>query len=124
MHPASEQDREAAYALLADLKQAYPTLEQIWADAGYAGELVDWCANELGIRLEIVRRKDGDQGFVVQARRWVVERTFGWLGRCRRLSKDYEQYEESSEAWIYLALIRLLVRRLCPTPGRKAYAAI
>jgi putative transposase len=76
-------------------------LELIWADAGYSGQLVDWVNSTYGWILEIVKRSDDVKGFQVLPRRWVVERTFGWLGRYRRLSKDYEGLTESSQALIY-----------------------
>lgn len=118
---ADVQDREAADALLADLKREQPTLLLVWADQGYAGELVAWAKEALGVTLEIVQRAAG--GFVLQAKRWIVERTIAWIGRNRRMAKDFEEKEETTEAWMYLAMIRLMLRRLCPTPGRKAYAA-
>jgi putative transposase len=93
----------------------YPTLQKTWADSAYEGprvEGVEAVAKECGIEVEVVKRSDQDKGFVVQARRWVVERTFGWLNRERRLSKDYERKEESSEAFIHLGMSRLMLRRL------------
>jgi transposase len=114
-------DREAADALLADLKREQPTLLHVWADGSYAGDLVAWATEALGVTLEIVKRL-GD-GFVVLPKRWIVERTIAWLCRNRRLAKDFEEHEETTEAWMYLAMIRLMLRRLCPPPGRKAYAA-
>lgn len=122
MTAADVQDREAADALRVDLKREQPTLLLVWADQGYAGELVAWAKEALGATLEIVQRAAGE--FVVQAKRWIVERTIAWIGRNRRLAKDYEEREETSEAWLYLAMIRLMLRRLCPIPGRNAYAAI
>jgi putative transposase len=119
---AEVQDRDAADALLADLKREQPTLLLVWADQGYAGELVDWAKEALGVTLEIVKRT-GD-GFVVQAKRWIVERTIAWIGRNRRMARDFEEHAETTEAWMYVAMIRLMLRRLCPTPGREAYAAI
>jgi putative transposase len=90
-----------------------PRLEQIWADAAYQGALVDWVKDQCGWRLEIVTRaEEARHRFEVQPRRWVVERTFGWLGRNRRLSKDYEEYAETTESWIYAAMIRLMLTRL------------
>jgi len=89
-------------------------LTLIWADGGYAGKLIEWVKNACGWILEIVQRGDDVQGFAVLPRRWVVERTFGWLGRCRRLSKDYEELTESSEAMIHLAMIHLMLKRLAP----------
>lgn len=75
MHPADEQDRDAVGPLLVNLKRAFPTLRHIWADAGDAGESVDWVKDELGLELEIVRRAEGTTGIVVLPRRWVAERT-------------------------------------------------
>lgn len=117
---ADVQDREAADALLADLLHEQPSLLLVWADQGYAGELVDWAQEVLGVTLEIVKRTG--EGFVVQAKRWIVERTIAWICRNRRMAKDYEEREETTEAWMYLAMIRLMLRRLCPPLGRKAYA--
>jgi putative transposase len=87
-------------------------LKLIWADAGYSGQLVDWVNSVCGWILEIVRRSDDVKGFHVLPRRWVVERTFGWLGRYRRLSKDYEGLTESGQALIYAAMIHIMIRRL------------
>jgi putative transposase len=84
----------------------------VWADGGYAGQLLGWVTRVLRLTLEIVSKPAGQRGFVALPRRWVVERTFAWLGRYRRLSKDYEQNTASSEAWIYLAMIHLMSRRL------------
>lgn len=87
----------------------------IWADGGYAGKLIQWVSSLRGsnhLRSEIVKRSDGIKGFYVLPRRWVVERTFGWLGRHRRLSKDYEYLMETSENMIRIAMIKLMVRRL------------
>ena len=90
-------------------------MELIWADAGYSGQLVDWVKEVRSWILVIVKRSDDIKGFQVLPRRWVVERTFGWLGRYRRLSKDYEGLTESSQTSIYVAMIHIMVRRL----GRK-----
>ena len=115
VHPADIQDRDGAKLVLAKLRDRLPRLRLIWADAGYAGRLVTWVQVQTGWRLAIVRRPRGRQRFEVLPRRWVVERTFGWLGRSRRLSKDYEALPASAEAWIYLAMIQLMLRRLQPT---------
>ncbi|WNG60631.1 transposase [Archangium gephyra] len=101
MSTADVQDRDAAQAVLPLAAHEYPSLQKTWADGAYQGQL-----------LEVVKRSDKDRGFVVQARRWIVGRTFGWLNRERRLSKDYERKEESSEAFIYLGMSRLMLRRL------------
>ena len=111
VEPAGKQDRTLAYALLAGLKGIWPKVECVFADAGFeSGPLSNWLEGHSGWRLEVVRRSG--PGFAVQPKRWVVERTFAWLGRSRRLSKDYEQKVQSGEAWILVAMIRLVLRRL------------
>lgn len=111
--PANVQDREGARRLLAGLKLFVPRLELIWADGAYGGkELADWCENQGKWRLEIVQRSGGAAGFSVLPRRWVVERTFAWLGKQRRLGKDYERKVQTSESLIQVAMIRLMLRRL------------
>lgn len=112
VHPADIQDRDGAKLLLAYLEGWLPRLHLIWADGGYAGKLIEWVDQTYGWMLAILKRTDHEPGFAVVPRRWVVERTFGWLGRSRRLSKDYEERVEISEAFIYLAMIHLMLRRL------------
>ena len=112
VHSANIQDRDGAKLVLEKVKDSFPRLKLIWADAGYSGQLVDWVNSVCGWILEIVRRSDDVKGFQILPRRWVVERTFGWLGRYRRLSKDYEGLTESSQAYIYAAMIHILIRRL------------
>lgn len=116
VHAANIQDRDGAELVLTKVKGRFPRLQLIWADGGYAGKLVDWVKTVCHWVLDIVRRPKGMKGFQVLPRRWVVERTFGWLGRYRRLSKDYEELPETSEAMIYAAMIRLMVRRLARQP--------
>ena len=108
MHAANIQDRDGAKELLSRLAGRFPRLRLIWADGGYAGKLVEWTRHVCHWTLEIVRRNDDVTGFRVLPRRWVVERTFAWLGRYRRLSKDYEQLPESSESMILIAMINLM----------------
>jgi len=115
VHPANVQDRAGARLLLALLATRFGWLRCIWADGGYAGPLVSWVralCPQRGTRLEIVKHGTKLTHFKLLPRRWVVERTFAWLGRSRRLSKDYEHSVESSESFIYLAMIRLMLRRL------------
>lgn len=122
VHAACIQDRDGAKLLLEKARHLFPRLALLWADGGYAGKLVEWVQATCGWMLQIVKRSDSLKGFVLLPRRWVVERTFGWLGRHRRLSKDYERLSESSEAMIYWAMIRMMVRRVCKSPGK--YRAI
>ncbi len=115
VHAANIQDRDGAKLVLAKLVGRFPRLKLIWADGGYAGQLVEWARTFGGWFLEIVKRPPDSHSFEVLPRRWVVERTFGWLGRCRRLSKDYEALPQTSEAWVQIAMIHLMLRRLKPT---------
>ena len=116
VHSASIQDRDGAKLVLSVLLQRFGWLRCIFADSGYAGELVTWCKRLLprrGLRLEIVKRSDADQHrFVILRKRWIVERTFGWLSKSRRLSKDYEYRTDNSEAMILIAATRLMLARL------------
>ncbi len=114
VHAANIQDRDGAKLVLQKLLGRFPRLRLIWADGGYRGKLIEWTASLGGWVLEIVKRNDDVKGFKVLPNRWVVERTFGWLGRYRRLSKDYEELVETSESMIYLAMTNLMIRRLCP----------
>jgi putative transposase len=117
---ASVQDRDGAklvlQALFDRIKQSKFShgcrLKLIWADGGYRGELISWVKHTLGWTLEIVEKLGGQVGFQVLPKRWIVERTLAWLNRQRRLSKDYERLPETGEAFIYVAMIRLMLRRL------------
>jgi putative transposase len=112
VHSAAIQDRDGAKLVLAKLQGRFPRLKLIWADGAY-GAVVGWSKAVCGWVLEPVRKPEGLRTFQVLPRRWVVERTFGWLGRSRRLSKDYERETGSSEAMIHLAMIHLMLKRLC-----------
>jgi putative transposase len=112
VHPANIQDPAGARLVLERVKNRLPRLQLIWADGGYTGTLIDWVKTVCGWKLEIVRRPKGVSGFQVLHRRWVVERTFAWLCKFRRLSKDYEALPETSEAWAYVAMVHVLARRL------------
>jgi len=118
VHTANIQDRDGARILLeglAEQEELIKRLKLIWADGGYRGALVAWVEKVLGWKLEIVEKPEGQVGFQILPRRWVVERTFGWLVRQRRLARDYERLPETSEAFIYIAMIRLMVRQLACT---------
>lgn len=101
--------------VLKSLETRFGWLKLVWADGGYAGQLVGWLANlarHRRVKLEIVKRSDNVAGFKVLPKRWIVERTFGWLSQSRRLNRDYETLIESAEAIIHIAMIRLMIRRL------------
>jgi transposase len=109
---ASVQDRDGAFRLLALLRERFSTISLVWADGGYAGRLVSWARQVLALTLTIVKRSDDTTGFVVLPRRWVVERTFGWLLRYRRLVRDYERRPEHHEAMVLWATVTIMTRQL------------
>jgi putative transposase len=109
---ASVQDRDGAKLLLQRINGACKKLRLIWVDGGYRGQILDWVIQHYRFRLQVVLRPEQRKGFVLLPHRWVVERTFAWLNHHRRLSKDYEVLTSSSEAMIYIAMIRLMLRRL------------
>lgn len=111
---ASLQDRDGATDICEEIDQRFPSIKKIWADSAYRGELVEYIRNWYRFALDIVTRSPNQQGFQVQPKRWIVERTFSWLTAYRRLSKDYEQTIPSSEGMIKLAYIRVFLRRLKP----------
>ena len=112
--PADIQDYDGGWMVLESLAGRCVRLEKIWADGRYAGALVEIAAEWYHRVLEIVKPSPEAKGFVVQAHRWLVERTLAWFGNCRRLSKDYEELLPSSEALIHLCMIHLMLRRLQP----------
>ena len=112
VHAADIQDRDGAKLVLATLRGRFPRLAMIWADSGYRGKLVDWAVDTGRWVIAIVAKPHGTTSFTVLPRRWVVERTFAWWGRSRRLSKDYEGLPETSEALIRIAMIHLMLKRL------------
>ena len=113
VHSAGIQDRDGAALVLDKIRNRFPWLELVWADGGYnAHQVKDAVAAVPTLRMEIVKRTDDMSGFVVLPRRWVVERTFSWFGRNRRLAKDWENLAETLRAFVSLASIQLAVRRL------------
>src|SRR3954447_3812105 len=133
VHPANIQDRDGAKLVLAKARGLFPRLRLVWADGGYAGKLIEWTLRACGWVLTIVKRSDKAQGWVLTIvkrsdkaqgwvllpRRWVVERTFGWLSQCRALTRDYEFHPQTSEALIQVAMIHLMLRRLAKGGARK-----
>jgi transposase len=115
VHAANLQDRDGGNLLLAALFGLFPFLRKLYADAGYQGPKFQKAVKRAlrRVKLEIVRRSDAAKGFVVLPKRWIVERTIGWLNRCRRLAKDWENLNRKALAFVRLASIRLMVRRLC-----------
>ncbi|MGH3566223.1 MAG: IS5 family transposase [Pseudonocardia sp.] len=119
---AGVQDRDGGARVLGRARMAMPSLALVWADGGYAGEkLVVWVRRRLRIMLEIVRKPEGQRGFSVLPRRWVVERTLSWITAHRRLARDHERTPEHSEAWVKWVMIGLMSRRLAPSPGRRPW---
>jgi len=113
VHAADIQDRDGAPELVKAIRHRFPWLRHIFADGAYAGDKFRDALQDLGDwTVEVIKRSDTANGFEVLPRRWVVERTFGWFGRCRRLAKDWERSIESSTAWVNIASIRIMVRRL------------
>ena len=113
VHEANIQDRDGAVGVLASIRGLYPWLRHIFADGAYAGDKLRDGLSKIGTWvIEVIKRSDNAVGFEVLPRRWVVERTFAWLGRCRRLAKDFEATITSAVAWFYIAHIRMLTRRL------------
>jgi putative transposase len=111
--PADMQDRDAAKPLLEKVRGRLPRLRVVWADGAYAG-IADWVQRRCHWLLTTILKPVNLHRFVVLPKRWIVERTFAWLGRYRRLSKDYETNPRSSEAWIYIAMIHRMSRYILP----------
>jgi len=117
VHPADIQDRDGGGLLLHTLFGRFPFMTKLFADGGYQGPVFATAATRAlpGLSVEIVKRSDTARGFEVLPKRWVVERSFGWYGRCRRLAKDFENPNRTALAFLRLASMRLMLRRLCQT---------
>lgn len=109
---ASVQDRDGARLVLPHLPGGCKKLRKIWVDGGYSGRLVEWVEERFKFCLAVVLRPKQTKKFVLLPRRWVVERTFGWLNHSRRLSKSYERLTRTDETWIYIAMTRIMLNRL------------
>ena len=112
MHPANLSESAGAKLVLRKARRAGRTLGKVWVDGGYQAGVLAWARREVGYALEVVARPPGTAGFAALPRRWVVERSFAWVGRYRRLSKDYEATTATSEAMIWAAFGGTLLRRL------------
>jgi transposase len=116
--PADIQDRDGAFELLRWARRLFPFIERIFADGGYRGEKMALVVAHTGAwKLEIVKRSDTAKGFEVVPKRWIVERTFAWISRCRRLARDFERYAHTTVAFVRLAMIRIMLRRLAANPS-------
>jgi len=117
IHAADIQDRDGGVLLMATLFGLYPVLLKLYADGGYAGPQFQAGLAQVTrqVEVEIVKRSDTARGFAVLPRRWIVERTIAWLNRCRRLAKDWECLNRRALAFVHLASIRLMMRKLCQT---------
>ena len=116
VHAADIQDRDGAVGVIASLRRLYPWLRHLFADGGYAGDKLTAALQPLGTwTIEIVKRSDAAKGFVLLPRRWVVERTFAWLNRNRRLAKDFEAHITTAATWVMIASVKLIMRRLART---------
>lgn len=114
--PADVSDGAGAMRLLFGLAVVFTRLRLLYADQGYKEGFVAWVGEQLGWAVEIIKGMAGQRGFVVQPKRWIVERSIDWFTRPRRLSKDYEYWEQNSASYLYIASIHLMVRRLAPAP--------
>ncbi len=117
VHPASVQDRDGAEELLREARRSFPFIERLIGDAGYQGPKMAAAVARTGAwTLEIIRRCDRHR-FIVLPKRWIVERTLAWISRCRRLARDYERHARKAAAFVRLAMIRLMLRRLAASPS-------
>jgi transposase len=117
VHPASVQDRDGAEPLLRQARRLFPFVERIMGDAGYQGPKMAAAAARTGLwKVEIVRRCDRHR-FVVLPKRWIVERTLGWISHHRRLARDFERHSRIAAAFVRMAMIRIMLRRLAPRPS-------
>ena len=117
---ASVQDRDGAIPVLSEVSREYPTLERVWVDGAYNGAVIDRVRHQVNYEIEVVRRNDDVSGFVVLPRRWIGERTFGWLNRFRLLAKEYERSVEASRVNVFWAMSTIMLRRLTtPASSRR-----
>ena len=115
VHPAHVQDRDGGILLLSALAERFPMLQKLFADGAYQGPVFRQALAKVRpqLKVEIIKRSDPAPGFIVLPKRWIVERTLAWLNRCRRLAKDFENRIRTATAFVLLASIRLMLRKLC-----------
>ena len=115
VHAADIQDRDGGTLVMATLFGRFPFLLKLYADGGYQGPVFQHALKKVlsKVNVEIVKRSDTAKKFVVLPKRWIVERTFAWLGRCRRLARDWENFNQKARAFLHLSSIRLMLRKLC-----------
>lgn len=119
VHSAGWSDLAGGTWLLLEALRRFPTLLKVWADSAYQGDLVTLIEEVFSVDLEIVKKEEGQKGFVVQAKRWIVERSLAWYSRYRRLSKDYERLCATSESLVYISSIQTILNRLRPNPANE-----
>ncbi len=116
---ASVQDRDGAVPVMLEASREYPTLQRMWVDGAYKGAVIDQAREAVDYEIEVVKRNDDVRGFAVVPKRWLGERTYGWLNRFRLLSKEYERTTESSRAGVLHAMSTLMLRRLTTSPASR-----
>ncbi len=116
---ASVQDRDGAVPVMLEASREYPTLQRMWVDGAYKGAVIDQARKAVDYEIEVVKRNDDVRGFAVVPKRWIGERTYGWLNRFRLLSKEYERTTESSRAGVLHAMSTLMLRRLTTSPASR-----
>ena len=117
--PASTQDRDGAVPVLVEAHEQYPSLKLVWADTAYRGAVIDKVQEDTGVTIEVVKRNEDQKGFVLLRRRWIVERTNGWFGKFRLLSKEYERTLVSSRADVLHGMTMIMLRRLTTPRGSR-----
>ena len=112
VHSAGIQDTNGAYLVINKMAGLFSRLVLIWVDSGYKNKLISWTTEQFNLVMEVIKRNDLEGKFTVLPKRWIVERTISWINNSRRTSKDYEHNTETSEAIVYLSMIRLMLKRL------------
>lgn len=112
VHSAGIQDTNGAYLVINKMAGLFARLVLVWVDSGYKNKLISWAAEQFNLVIEVIKRNDAATKFTVLPKRWIVERTISWINNSRRISKDYEHNTATSEAIVYLSMIKLMLKRL------------